>query len=93
MRPLFTQPFLSHYLSEFWLSNVPNIKFIRNTISSLNRELKSGKFQSLKEEEIKSRFLTEFFGDVLGFNYGNSLFWTLREERNQKQMGKKLMEH
>ncbi|MDR6300633.1 hypothetical protein [Mesonia maritima] len=44
----------------------------------------------MKEEEIKSRFLTEFFGDVLGFNYGNSLFWTLREEKKSKTDGKKV---
>lgn len=78
--PLFSDNFLSHYLSDFKLSNVPNLRLARNTIESLIEELNSGKLESLKEEEFKSRFLNEFFGDVLGFNYGNSNFWTLREE-------------
>lgn len=80
MQPLFTQNFLSHYLPDFKLSNVPNIRLTRAIIENLIQEFNSGKFESLKEEEFKSRFINEFFGDVLGFNYGNSSFWTLREE-------------
>ncbi|WP_298486235.1 type IIL restriction-modification enzyme MmeI [uncultured Maribacter sp.] len=89
MQPIFTQNFLSHYLNEFKLSNVPNIKYIRSVISNLTKELKSGKLESLKEEEFKSRFLNEVFGDVLGYNYGNSSFWTLREEVKTKIDGSK----
>lgn len=90
MQPLFTQNFLSHYLVDFKLSSVPNIRFARNTIEGLILELKSGKLESLKEEEFKSRFLNEFFGDVLGFNYGNSNFWTLSEEVKTKVDGTKV---
>lgn len=89
MKPLFTQNFLSHYLINFKLSNVPNIRFIRNTIKNLIIELDSGRLVSLKEEEFKSRFLCEFFGDILGFNYGNSNFWTLAEEVKTKVDGTK----
>lgn len=89
MQPLFTQNFLSHYLPDFKLSNVPNIRSIRYIIDNLIDELKKGKLKSLKEEEFKSRFLNEFFGDVLGFNYGNSTFWTLREEKKTKVDGTK----
>ena len=87
--PLFSNSFLSHYLSEFKLSNIPNLRLARNTIESLIEELNSGKLESLKEEEFKSRFLIEFFGDVLSFNYGNSNFWTLREEVKTKVDGTK----
>ncbi|RTY87414.1 type IIL restriction-modification enzyme MmeI [Flavobacterium sp. RSP15] len=80
MQPLFTQDFLSNYIPNFKLSNVPNIRLARNIIDGLIKELNSGKIGSLKEEEFKSRFLNEFFGDILGFNYGNSNYWTLREE-------------
>lgn len=80
MQPLFTQDFLSNYIPNFKLSNVPNIRLTRNIIDGLIKELNSGKIGSLKEEEFKSRFLNEFFGDILGFNYGNSNYWTLREE-------------
>lgn len=80
MEPLFTQDFLSNYIPNFKLSNVPNIRLARDIIDGLIKELNSGKIESLKEEEFKSRFLNEFFGDILGFNYGNSNYWTLREE-------------
>lgn len=90
MQPLFTENFLSHYLLNFKLSNVPNIRLARNTIEGLQMELKSGKLQGLKEEELKSRFLNEFFGIVLGFNYGNSNFWTLSEEVKTKVDGTKV---
>gem|GEM_PF-634824 len=89
MTPLFTKDFLSNYLSEFNLSNIPNIRMARTIIENLIEELRSGKLESLKEEEVKSRFINEFFGDVLGFNYGNSNFWTLREEAKSKVDGSK----
>lgn len=80
MQPLFTQDFLSNYIPNFKLSNVPNVRLARNIIDGLIKELNSGKIENAKEEEFKSRFLNEFFGDILGFNYGNSNYWTLREE-------------
>ncbi|MFY0630627.1 MAG: hypothetical protein JXR05_09615 [Flavobacteriaceae bacterium] len=68
MKVLFTEGFLSHHLYDFKLSNVPNIKYIKGILKGLNDELTSGKLELLKEEEIKSRFVNEFFGDVLGVN-------------------------
>jgi len=58
-------------------------------IKELPYELESGKIVSLKEEEIKSRFVNTFFGDVLGYNYGNSNRWLLREEKKSKINGTK----
>ena len=58
-------------------------------IENFSLELESGKIQSLKEEEIKSRFVNTFFGDVLGYNYGNSNKWLLREEKKSKVNGTK----
>ena len=89
IQPLFTEDFLSNYIPEFKLSNVPNIRSARNIIDGLTSELHSGKIENAKEEEFKSRFLNEFFGDVLGFNYGNSNYWTLREEAKTKLDGTK----
>ncbi|WP_264524025.1 type IIL restriction-modification enzyme MmeI [Flavobacterium sp. N502536] len=89
IQPLFTENFLSNYIPEFKLSNVPNIRLARNIIDSLIEELHSGKIESAKEEEFKSRFLNEFFGDVLGFNYGNSNYWTIREEAKTNLDGTK----
>lgn len=80
MKQIFSDNLLSHYLSEFRLSSITDIRGITLSIKGLIAELDSGKFDSLKEEEIKSRFVTTFFGDILGFNYGNSNKWLLREE-------------
>jgi hypothetical protein len=89
MAQLFTDYFLSHILSDFQASSVTGIRDITLILKSLIQELDSGKLESLKEEEIKSRFITEFFGDVLGFNYGNSKEWQLREEKKSAVDGKK----
>ncbi|OIV41699.1 type IIL restriction-modification enzyme MmeI [Flavobacterium johnsoniae] len=89
IQPLFTEDFLSNFIPEFKLSNVPNIRSARNIIDGLTGELHSGKIENAKEEEFKSRFLNEFFGDVLGFNYGNPNYWTIREEAKTKLDGTK----
>lgn len=89
MDPIFTENFLSHYSSDFSASSIVGIRDITLCIKSFAQELESGKLNSLKEEEIKSRFITGFFGDVLGFNYGNSNHWQLREEKKSAVDGKK----
>lgn len=81
IKPIFSELFLSNYLCNFKLSTIPNIRRTKQLIEDLIKELESGKFQSLKEEEIKSRFVTTFFGDILNFNYGNARTWMLREEK------------
>src|SRR5215217_707521 len=78
--PLFTKEFLSDRLASFELSSVVNILAIRRTIKNLNESLQSGKLDFMKEESIKSRFLMELFGDVLGFNYKNPEKWLFQEE-------------
>jgi hypothetical protein len=89
MQPLFTDNFLSHILSDFRASSVTGIREITLIIKSFVQELESGKIEKQKEEEIKSRFINSFFGDVLGFNYGNSNEWQLREEKKSDVDGKK----
>lgn len=88
-KPIFSEFFLNKFLYDFKLSTVPNIRRIKNLVESLIRELESGKFGSLKEEEIKSRFVTTFFGDILNFNYGNAHTWMLREEKKSLTDGTK----
>jgi len=88
-KPIFTDNFLSHYLSDFKPSYVADIRGVTQIIKSFIQELESGKLEKLKEEEIKSRFINNFFGDVLGFNYGNSKEWQLREEPKSTVDGKK----
>ena len=87
--PIFSHSFLHSHLYNFRLSSIPNIRSIKKMIENFSLELESGKIQSLKEEEIKSRFVNTFFGDVLGYNYGNSNKWLLREEKKSKVNGTK----
>ena len=88
-KPLFPPNLLSAYVADFRLSSVTGIRDTTLAISGLIEELESSKLERLKEEEIKSRFITTFFGDVLGFNYGNSNRWLLREEKKAVTDGKK----
>lgn len=81
MQPIFSDNFLASHLSDFSLSSVPGIRSITTLIGSFLEEVQSGKIRSLKEEEIKTRFINTFFGDALGFNYGNYSEWQLREEK------------
>ncbi len=89
IQPLFSENFLVPYLADFRLSSIPSVRDSLNWLESFVSELLSGKLDSLKEEEIKSRFVTNFFGDVLGFNYGNSTEWRLREEKKSSIDGTK----
>jgi len=89
LQPIFSENLLFHYLSNFRLSSVTNIREITLRIKGLLEELESGKIENSKEEEIKPRFISTFFGDILGFNYGNSNTWQLREEKKSITDGTK----
>ncbi len=89
IQPIFSEAFLQNHIHNFHLSSIPNIRQITVLINSLISELESGKLASLKEEEIKSRFVSVFFGDILGFNYGNSTKWLLKEEKKSTINGTK----
>lgn len=78
---LFPESVLVDYLKDFHLSGVTNIRGITNSIQNWINEIESGKLANQKEEEVKSRFILNFFGDILGFNYGNYSKWCLREEK------------
>lgn len=68
MTSLFPSETLRGALARFRLSSVTDIHEKQDIINEWVEQLQSGKLESLKEEEVKSRFVTEFFGDVLGFN-------------------------
>ena len=89
LTPIFSDNLLSHYLSDFRLSSVTDIRGTTLRIKGLIDELESGKIESLKEEEIKPRFINTFFDDILGFNYGNSNKWQLKDEKKSVVDGTK----
>lgn len=61
------------------------IKIIENWQDNIT----SGKVVSAKEEELKPFFLTQFFGDVLGYEYNNAKNWNLRFENKTELDSKK----
>lgn len=71
-------------LARFRLNQFADMRAKQEILSEWITQLQSGKLVSLKEEEIKSRFVTDFFGEILGFNCGNSRSWQLREELRTK---------
>lgn len=89
MQPIFSHNFLTGYIADFRLSSVPGIRNTTELIKEFLSEMASGKIPSMKEEEIKSRFINLFFGDILGFNYGNYSEWRLREEKKTSVDGTK----
>jgi type I restriction-modification system DNA methylase subunit len=53
-------------------------------VTNWQNNISSGKYINAKEEEIKPLFLTQFFGDILGYNYTNSTDWNLRLENKSE---------
>lgn len=86
---IFSRSFLEPHLQNFKLSEIANIQIILVKIKELIDELKAGKFDSLKEEELKSRFVITFFGDILGFPSDSPDKWLLREEKKVSVGGRK----
>lgn len=87
--PIFSKEFIQHYNSGFLLNNFPNIRTKREIIARWIKELKSGKLDSLKEEEVKSRFVIDIFGRVLDYKFDHSKNWFLKEEAKMISSGKK----
>lgn len=86
---LFPADLLREKLARFRVISAVEIREKQDILADWIAQLHSGKLATLKEEEIKSRFITEIFGDVLGFNYGNSKSWQLREEVKTRMDGTK----
>jgi len=86
---IFSLELLNKYHSKFKLSNTSDLKAKKEVIEQWIKELNSGKLDSLKEEEVKSRFIIDIFGKILGYKYDHSKKWHLREESKTISNGKK----
>jgi len=89
LKPIFSDNLLSHYTSDFRLSSFTDIRGITILIKGLVEELESGRIENSKEEQIKHRFVSGFFGKLLGFNDGNSIEWQLDIETKSVTDGTK----
>ena len=79
-RSIFSKTFLEQYLKEFKLTAQTDILRKKDIIDNWIKTLESNRMEFSKEEETKSRFILEIFGDILGFNYKNPSNWLIREE-------------
>jgi hypothetical protein len=78
---IFNESFLASEMEGFRASSIPGIRNIIDAIYNWIEKLEAGRLDYSKEESIKSQFVTSFFGDVLGYNYGNANEWMLEEEK------------
>jgi len=80
IEPIFSKSFLKERIPENYFDKIVGLKkkkeIIRNWIDSFS----TNKIEYFKEEEVKSRFIMEIFGEVLGYNYRNPGVWLSREE-------------
>lgn len=69
--------------------NIINLKEKIDIVKNWQENILSGKVANSKEEEIKPFFLTQFFGDILGYEYKNPTEWNLGLENKTKLDNKK----
>jgi len=67
---------VQNFLSEKIKNKSEKIEHIKNW----QENIKTGKIIKQKEEELQSRFLHTFFGEILEYDYKNSKEWNLIEE-------------
>jgi len=68
---------------------IPNREQKLKIIENWQQNILSGKYRKAKEEEIKPLFLTQFFGEILGYNATNPTDWNLRFENKSSIDGTK----
>ena len=67
-------------IKKAFVTGIPNLEQKISIIENWQENIISGKYLNANEQEIKSLFLTKFFGDVLGYEYNNPTNWNLRFE-------------
>ncbi|MES2109804.1 MAG: hypothetical protein V4577_13685 [Bacteroidota bacterium] len=77
---IFSQVFLNEHVPATHLDAVVGLRKKREIIQNWIDSFASNKIDYFKEEEVKSRFIMEMFGQVLGYNYQNPGVWLCREE-------------
>ncbi len=75
---------LKSKIQSAFVGDIPNKKEKIEIIKNWQESIISGKVLNSKEEEIKPFFLTQIFGDVLGYEYKNSENWNLRLENKSE---------
>jgi hypothetical protein len=77
---LFSKAFLKDHLADSRAGHMADLAHKKSVIAGWINFLESDKATISKEENHKSRFLTDVFGVVLGYNYSNVGQWLMQEE-------------
>lgn len=80
MAPLFPADLLHDKLTEFSLRKISDLAGKQAILADWIAQLRAGKLTKQKEEAVKSRFVADIFGKVLGFNSKRAGEWQLEEE-------------
>lgn len=77
---IFSAQFLDQYLNSFNHLNIVDFQKKKKTLQLWVWSLQSGKIDTEKEISIKSTFVNDFFGEILGYTFKNSNKWHLQQE-------------
>lgn len=78
---IFSAAFLKQYLKDFDAGKVVDFHGRKEVLRCWIDSMESGRIDEEKEIGIKSTFVNDFFGRVLGYSYGNSTNWLLQQEQ------------
>jgi hypothetical protein len=79
-KPIFSTEFLARYLADFQVNQITGLHEKVSVIRRWQQQEATGKLSAMNEIGLKSRFINDIFGTVLGFNSDGSKQWALREE-------------
>jgi hypothetical protein len=89
-QPIFSYKYLKTKLSNFSLTDIPEIQSKQQKIVEWQTAIKKGSIKKTKEEALQSDFLNAFFGEVLGYDYNRADDkWYLEKEFKSVMDGSK----
>jgi len=84
---IFSTHFLDQYINGFTTHYIVDFQKKKKTLQLWVQSLQSGKIDAEKEISIKSTFVNDFFGEILGYTFKNSKKWHLQQEHKSANDG------
>jgi len=84
---IFSAAFLQEYLKGFDAGKIVDFYGRKEVLRRWIDSMESGRTDKEKEIAIKSTFVNDFFGKVLGYSYENANNWLLRQEQKSSTDG------
>lgn len=69
---IFAPKYIKNKLSNFSLSDIPDVEAKKQKISDWQIAIKKGSIKKTKEEALQADFLNTFFGEVLGYDFNRT---------------------